>query len=139
VPQLNVSTIGRLDFAVFIPGLGEGLPIVVVECDGHQFHERTVQQASKDRRRDRMLQRCGVPILRFTGTDVVRGSAEFAQEIADFIDGRAEEKEFRWFQDHGIDIDRVMREGGGFYAPYQWPRIRAGSELSAHVREQEGG
>src|SRR5215467_10594120 len=103
--------------------LSKGLPIVVVECDGHEFHERTVQQASKDRRRDRMLQRRGVPILRFTGTDVVRGRAEFAQETADFIDERAEEKEFRWLQDHGIDIERLINERRSFYAPYQWPRI----------------
>lgn len=137
VPQLNVPDIGRLDFAIFIPGLSKTLPMVVVECDGHDFHERTVQQASSDRRRDRKLQHCGIPILRFTGTDVVRGSTEFAQEIADFIDLHAGEKEHRWFQDNGIDIDGLIRAGKSFHAPYPWPRIRAGSELCARVREQE--
>jgi hypothetical protein len=32
-----------------------------------------------------MLARYGLPVLRFTGTDVVRGSEEFAQEIVDFV------------------------------------------------------
>jgi very-short-patch-repair endonuclease len=55
--------------------------MVVAEIDGHQFHERTVEQASNDRRRDRRLRRHRVPLMRSTGTDVVRGSEEFAQEV----------------------------------------------------------
>ena len=31
-----------------------------MECDGHEFHERTPEQASKDRWRDRMIKRMGV-------------------------------------------------------------------------------
>jgi hypothetical protein len=77
--------IGEVDFAVFLPDLSPTYPLAVVECDGHEFHERTVEQASWDKRRDRMIQGLGVPVLRFTGTDVVRGSGESACEIAEFI------------------------------------------------------
>jgi hypothetical protein len=97
VPQWSVNQVGLVDLGVFIPGLNHHRPIVVVECDGHHFHERTVEQASKDRRRLRNLQRLGIPVLPFTGTDVVRSSEEFAQEIAEFIDGCVNRMERRWF------------------------------------------
>ena len=45
---------------------------VVVECDGHDFHERTKEQARKDRRRDRELQAKGYLVLRYTGSEVWR-------------------------------------------------------------------
>jgi len=81
VSQWSVNQVGLVDLAVFIPGLDHRRPIVVVECDGHQFHERTPEQASKDRRRVRALQRLGIPVYPFTGTDVVRSSEESVQEI----------------------------------------------------------
>jgi hypothetical protein len=89
VPQLPVNEVGDVDLAIFIPSISKRRPVVVIETDGHQFHERTVEQASNDRRRDRRLMRYRIPVLRFTGTDVVRGSEEFAQEVVDFISGRA--------------------------------------------------
>jgi very-short-patch-repair endonuclease len=85
VPQLPIREVGDVDLGVFIPSYYKRHPMVVAEIDGHQFHERTVEQASNDRRRDRRLLRYRVPLMRFTGTDVVRGSEEFAQEVVDFI------------------------------------------------------
>jgi hypothetical protein len=41
-----------------------------VEVDGHQFHERTKEQASRDRSRDRALAANGWVIFRFTGAEV---------------------------------------------------------------------
>jgi very-short-patch-repair endonuclease len=124
VPQWSVNEVGLVDLAVFIPGLDHRGPIVVVECDGHQFHERTAEQASKDRRCLRNLQRLGIPVLPFTGTDVVRGSEEFAQEIAEFIDARVRGMERRWFQDRHIDPEKALANGVGFAVPYPWPRTR---------------
>jgi hypothetical protein len=89
VPQLRVDSVGIIDLAIFVPGLNKCRPVVAIEADGHQFHERTVDQASNDRRRDRILQRSRIPVFRFTGTDVVRGSEEAAHEIVDYIDERA--------------------------------------------------
>jgi very-short-patch-repair endonuclease len=43
---------------------------VIVECDGHEFHEKTKEQARKDRSRDRELQRSGFKVFRFTGSEV---------------------------------------------------------------------
>ena len=98
MPQWSVNQVGLVDLAVFIPGLGPSRPIVVVECDGYQFHKRSPEQASKDRKRMRILQRLGIPVYPFTGTDVVRTSEESAQEIVEFIDARVSGIERRWFQ-----------------------------------------
>jgi hypothetical protein len=48
VPQLRIDQVGDVDLAVFVPGVIKDRPIVVIEADGHHFHERTVEQASKD-------------------------------------------------------------------------------------------
>jgi very-short-patch-repair endonuclease len=86
---LPVNEVGDVDLAIFIPSISKRRPVAVIETDGHQFHERTVEQASNDRRRDRRLTRYRIPVLRFTGTDVVRGSEEFAQEVVAFVVERA--------------------------------------------------
>ena len=44
----------------------------VVECDGHEFHERTKEQAERDKKRDRELQGAGYMVLRFTGSQIYR-------------------------------------------------------------------
>jgi very-short-patch-repair endonuclease len=54
---------------------------VVVECDGHEFHDRTKEQAQHDRRRDRFLQAEGYRVLRFTGSEIFRGADEAAAEV----------------------------------------------------------
>jgi very-short-patch-repair endonuclease len=51
-------------------------PSVVVEVDGHNFHERTKEQARHDRSRDRAMQESGLLVFRFTGSEV------FADPIA---------------------------------------------------------
>jgi hypothetical protein len=43
---------------------------LIVECDGHDFHEKTKQQAIRDKRRDRILQSLGYRVFRFTGSEI---------------------------------------------------------------------
>lgn len=52
-----------------------------VECDGHEFHERTKQQAAYDRARDRDLLKGGVPTVRYTGSEIHRDAAQCATNI----------------------------------------------------------
>lgn len=85
VPQFGIAGVGHVDFAIFAPRLDVDKPVVVVECDGHNFHERTPQQASEDRRRKRALELLGIPLLPFTGTDVVREIAIAERDIAEFV------------------------------------------------------
>lgn len=46
--------------------------VLLVECDGHDYHERTKEQAQKDKSRDRELTAAGFPIFRFTGSEIFK-------------------------------------------------------------------
>lgn len=54
---------------------------MVVECDGHDFHERTKEQARRDKRRDRFFQSKGYKVLRFTGSEIWASPEDVAGEI----------------------------------------------------------
>jgi very-short-patch-repair endonuclease len=54
---------------------------LIVECDGHDFHDRTKEQASKDRARDRALQSLGYRVYRYTGSDLWRDVCVYAVEV----------------------------------------------------------
>ena len=41
---------------------------IVVECDGHEFHEKTKAQASIDKTRERAIVSAGYRVLRFSGS-----------------------------------------------------------------------
>lgn len=58
---------------------------IVVECDGHDFHERTKEQAAKDRARDRALTLGGYRVLRFTGSELFNDARQCLRELADHI------------------------------------------------------
>jgi hypothetical protein len=51
-----------------------------LECDGHDYHDKTTEQASHDRKRDREFQKTGVAVLRFTGTDIFENPEACARE-----------------------------------------------------------
>ncbi len=58
---------------------------IVVECDGHDFHERTKEQAQRDRKRDRDIQALGYKILRFTGSEIFRAPFDCASTALEFV------------------------------------------------------
>lgn len=83
--ELNGPNKYRLDFA-FIGRRYErteeaGLVRIAVELDGHDFHDRTKEQASRDRRRDRFLIAHGWTVLRYTGSDVYRDPLAILDEV----------------------------------------------------------
>lgn len=51
---------------------------LAIECDGHDFHEKTKAQASRDKRRDRELASAGAPVVRFTGSEIFRDPLKHA-------------------------------------------------------------
>lgn len=55
--------------------------IILVECDGHDFHERTKEQASRDKQRDRELVMAGYKVLRYTGSEIYRNTPDCAWEL----------------------------------------------------------
>lgn len=61
---------------------------VAVEVDGHEFHEKTKEQAQHDKARDREIQRAGYQVFRFTGSEVWRDPIGCAREAVDAAFGR---------------------------------------------------
>jgi very-short-patch-repair endonuclease len=58
---------------------------ICVEADGHDYHERTAEQAERDRGRDRTLTALGWTVLRFTGREIWRSARDCATEIAEHM------------------------------------------------------
>lgn len=71
----------RADFLVTSENPQRGRLSVVVEVDGHDFHERTKKQASHDKERDRSMQRLGFLVFRFTGSDINSDPIACADEV----------------------------------------------------------
>lgn len=60
----------RVDFLLRLPVRGAQSVDVVIECDGHDFHERTKHQARRDKARDRYLESLGYRVVRFAGSEI---------------------------------------------------------------------
>lgn len=56
-----------------------------LECDGHEFHDRTKEQADHDRRRDRYMQDKGVLVMRFTASNIRDDAKKCAREALDIL------------------------------------------------------
>lgn len=54
---------------------------LVVECDGHEFHGKTRDQAKRDKSRDRDLLSDGYPVIRFTGSEIFQTPLKCAVEV----------------------------------------------------------
>jgi len=53
---------------------------VILECDGHDFHEKTKKQAANDKKRDRYLSGHG-RVIHFTGSEIFSDAVACAEEI----------------------------------------------------------
>ena len=89
LPQHRVGDY-RVDFLCQITSLVDDrfVPVgsVIVECDGHDFHERTKEQARRDRRRDRSLQAAGFTVFRFAGSEIFADPFKCAGEVISFLE-----------------------------------------------------
>lgn len=57
-----------------------------VYTDGHTYHERTEEQAQRDRNIDRKLQELGFQVLRYTGKDVNDDTTKIINDILKWTD-----------------------------------------------------
>ena len=83
-----------LTFKSSLPGFEKGRQLVV-ECDGHNFHDKTKQQASRDKERDREMKKLGYDVFRFTGSDIWNDAFSCAKEAVDMVTGITEMKRER--------------------------------------------
>jgi very-short-patch-repair endonuclease len=85
-PQRKVDKY-KVDFFMSSEGFGPNdiLTPVVVELDGHDFHDKDKRQRSYEKRRDRDLVRAGYRVIHFTGSDVVKDPFACAWEALHMV------------------------------------------------------
>lgn len=59
--------------------------MVAVECDGHDFHEKTKEQVEKRNVRDMELKKAGVDVLHYSGSQIYNKPYNCAKEIIDYV------------------------------------------------------
>lgn len=59
---------------------------LAIELDGHEFHERTKEQAARDKSRDRKLTELGYRVVRFTGSEVWKDPVDCCWQVHKIID-----------------------------------------------------
>lgn len=79
-PNFDVEKVSNNGLS--IPGTSFCRVRAVVECDGHDFHEKTKEQATRDKSRDRLLMRRGFRVFRFSGSEIYRAPIQCAYETA---------------------------------------------------------
>ena len=58
---------------------------LVIECDGHEFHEKTKEQVIHDNERDFNIKSAGYDILHFSGSQIYNEPWKCANQILDYI------------------------------------------------------
>lgn len=98
-PQAKVGTY-KADFLLWFH-MGRHIGGIAVECDGHAFHEKNKEQASRDKARDRTFLKAGFPVMRFSGSDIFKDPLACAADVREAL---------------APILDRVSRDGGLFSA-----------------------
>lgn len=104
-PQARVAEY-RVDFFLVTTCKGES-SFTVIECDGHDFHEKTKEQVSRDKKRDRAITAAGASILRFSGSDIHRKLEECVEEIEEVLSNKAEDVLARAGMGRGKEIYKL--------------------------------
>jgi len=71
VPQYEIGRY-RVDFLFGSGKAPDVSQCVAIECDGFEFHDRTPEQAARDKARDRELNQHVKAVVRFTGREIYR-------------------------------------------------------------------
>ena len=77
----------RIDFSICIQ-INSIIYKMAIECDGHDFHEKSKAQALRDKKRDRDLTTCGYIVMHFTGSEIYSAPDECVNEILKFLQSR---------------------------------------------------
>lgn len=82
-PQCWIGS-SRVDFLVAATSASQPI-CYAIECDGHDFHQKTRPQVDRDNRRDLALDKLGVRTLRFSGSAIVSNPRYCAEGVAEAI------------------------------------------------------
>jgi very-short-patch-repair endonuclease len=67
----------RMDFAL----MRDGLPVLFIECDGREWHS-TQTQLERDARKNAAADSAGIPLIRFTGSEIFKNANGIARLVA---------------------------------------------------------
>lgn len=95
----------RVDFAIVSAGFAvdSSAPsplLIIVEVDGHDYHERTKEQAEHDKKRDRFMMVNGAKVFRFTGREVFRNDMICVDEVLQYTFGM--QRQYLYKETHNI-------------------------------------
>lgn len=65
---------------------------LVIECDGHEFHEKSKEQVKNDNERQYLLKMAGYDILRFSGSEIYNKPFECAEKTYNYIMKKIQEE-----------------------------------------------
>lgn len=82
-PQARIGRY-RVDVMMWLT-FGRTMAGLAIECDGHAFHEKTKEQASRDKKRDREILQAGFPVVRFSGSDIFKSPHDCVEQIKDLL------------------------------------------------------
>lgn len=71
------------DFRLFDYEADEYLPILI-ECDGHEYHQKTKAQVKRDNERDYDLKMAGYEILHFSGSQIYNDPMKCVEDAFSF-------------------------------------------------------
>lgn len=75
----------RVDFLIPVIYKNQEPINFIIECDGHEFHQKTKKQVEEDNERQRDLQEAGYEVIRFSGTEIYHRPGKCAWEIKNII------------------------------------------------------
>lgn len=81
-----VISVGDTDFSYEAHVAGYHYPLILVELDGHDYHERTKAQVIDRDQRDRALLAAGWRIFHFSGSELVRNPERCVREVRDLAE-----------------------------------------------------
>jgi very-short-patch-repair endonuclease len=84
-PQTELTISGSVYRIDFVVTWADQTQKLAIEIDGHEFHEKTKQQAARDRARERSIIREGYTIMRYTGSEVFANPRKCVHEVAALI------------------------------------------------------
>ncbi|MBP2638845.1 MAG: hypothetical protein H6Q72_4752 [Firmicutes bacterium] len=87
IPQAVIKCCGKVYRADLLLGFSiKGKEYsLIIECDGHNFHEKTKKQAQHDKERDRNLTVDGYVVMHFTGSEIWKNPVRCGEKIFEYI------------------------------------------------------
>lgn len=82
----------------FMPDDCTFMSSVTVECDGHDYHNKTKRQVSNGNKRSNAMQQSGLTVIRFSGSDIFKYPYQCAEEAYCVIIKKYKRDLKRWLQ-----------------------------------------